>query len=264
MKIFQIGFNKCGTGSLHKFFIKNELKSIHYDSGRLAKTIFENFENDRDLLFGCDGYDAYSDMELLTNEKFISVAESLFKELYNQYPDSVFILNTRDVDSWVNSRLKHNKGTYLSRYRSLLDVTSDQIIKYWKEEYYKHISNVQAFFENKTSANFIHLRIDEDCPSRLGDYLSRLGYKITVPELPHFHQTKFSDKQANYVNVNYILDAACVIEEQDLRLRLYKKAYELDEDNFYCRNKISLLSKYNRFYFFWIKVKNRLVREKDS
>lgn len=37
MKIFQIGFNKCGAVSLHKFFLDNGLKSIHWDNGNLAK-----------------------------------------------------------------------------------------------------------------------------------------------------------------------------------------------------------------------------------
>ena len=42
IKIFQIGFNKCATVSLHKFFESNGLKSIHWDKGRLAKTIYKN------------------------------------------------------------------------------------------------------------------------------------------------------------------------------------------------------------------------------
>ena len=36
-KIFQIGFNRCGTGSLYNFFKENGFISIHWDSGEIAK-----------------------------------------------------------------------------------------------------------------------------------------------------------------------------------------------------------------------------------
>lgn len=41
-KIFQIGFNKVGTVSLHEFFLKNGISSVHWDRGNLSKTIHSN------------------------------------------------------------------------------------------------------------------------------------------------------------------------------------------------------------------------------
>ena len=40
--IFQIGFNKCGTRSLYHFFKDNGIPSIHYDGGKIAKSMFQN------------------------------------------------------------------------------------------------------------------------------------------------------------------------------------------------------------------------------
>ena len=41
-KIFQIGFNKCGTKTLHHYFSRNGIRSVHWDEGRLAQRMFAN------------------------------------------------------------------------------------------------------------------------------------------------------------------------------------------------------------------------------
>ena len=38
-KIFQIGFNKCGTTSIHRMLVANGINSVHWDKGRLSKSI---------------------------------------------------------------------------------------------------------------------------------------------------------------------------------------------------------------------------------
>jgi carbonic anhydrase len=62
-KIFQIGFNKCGTVSLYHFFEDNGLKPIHWDMGMLATTIKYNHNNNLPLLKGYEKYDVFTDME---------------------------------------------------------------------------------------------------------------------------------------------------------------------------------------------------------
>ena len=62
--IFQIGFNKCGSRTLFHFFKDNKIKSAHYDSGRLATSIFRHLNRGKPLLH--TRYDStvfFSDME---------------------------------------------------------------------------------------------------------------------------------------------------------------------------------------------------------
>ena len=78
-KIFVIGFNKTATSTFHELFLKNCLKSQH------------------DTFWQTNDYDCFSDNGNLNN----------FKQLDNDYPNSIFILNTRSLDKWLISRFQH-------------------------------------------------------------------------------------------------------------------------------------------------------------
>lgn len=84
-KVFAVGFNKSGTMSLHVLFESLGLPSYHGEQWR-----------------GCDdikllhSYDCFSD----------GIPKDLAK-LDRMFPDSKFILQVRELDSWVYSRLAH-------------------------------------------------------------------------------------------------------------------------------------------------------------
>ena len=121
-KIFIIGFNKCGTRTLHHFFKKNGLDSRHYicknknKNKNIASQIYKNKYENKLLLDGIDHYDVYSDMENIHSVTLL-YAQYLFKELDTQYPNSKFILNTRNVEKWLTSRQNHpgGKGKYIKK-----------------------------------------------------------------------------------------------------------------------------------------------------
>jgi hypothetical protein len=64
-KIFQIGFNKCGTKTLHHYFSRNGVRSVHWDYGRLAQRLFANLASGSKLLAGYEQFDVFTDMEYL-------------------------------------------------------------------------------------------------------------------------------------------------------------------------------------------------------
>jgi hypothetical protein len=101
-RIFCVGLNKTATTSLHEAFKILGFKSCHnVHNGKRARLLIEKaLKNNRDLLHYFDEYDVYSDMGLF----------SYFKELDKSYPDSKFILNTRDANDWVESRIRHDEG----------------------------------------------------------------------------------------------------------------------------------------------------------
>ena len=127
-KIFQIGFNKCGTVSLwvlFKYYCKPSIPCIHWDDGKLALKIENNLHQDKPLLSGYDYYTFYSDMESVFYENSyptIIEAYKYYQILDKQYPHSKFILNTRNVDNWILSRI--NFKSYFSTYGSHTSMAS--------------------------------------------------------------------------------------------------------------------------------------------
>ena len=145
IKIFQIGFNKCGTVSLHKFFESNKLKSIHWDKGRLAKTIQNNYISGFPLLRGYENIDCFTDMESQEDNIFIYL--TLFKELDKQYPNSKFILNLRQRDKWIESRINHRD--YLLVYQRITGLDREGVINLWINDWESHIKSVNEYFKGR-------------------------------------------------------------------------------------------------------------------
>ena len=172
-KIFQIGFNRCGTTSIHRFLQANGFRSVHHDSGRLALIMDANLRHGRHILSGYEGYDAYSDMEILLPDLHIE-AYRYYEQILQQVPGARFILNTRDVDRWVASRLRlemdrdsridramkeldwpsdvprlrggrwHRRASYKESYRTAHGLDSiEEVVLCWKAEWQAHVDRVQ-------------------------------------------------------------------------------------------------------------------------
>jgi hypothetical protein len=151
IKIIQIGFNKCGTQSLNEYYELNGFKCVHWDSGKLAKTIKSNHRLGKRILEGYENYDFISDMEIVNDHDDLILAfKDYFKNMECQYPDAKFILNTRNVFDWISSRAQHGgsgDNNYLKRYMRKLNLSSDQVLKLWMREWYEHHFNVISYFQ---------------------------------------------------------------------------------------------------------------------
>jgi hypothetical protein len=60
-------------------------------------------------------------------------AKDYYKQLDNDYPNSKFILNTRNVDKWIQSRIKHNKGKLLNEHMKIHNCDRKQLESIWKK-----------------------------------------------------------------------------------------------------------------------------------
>jgi hypothetical protein len=171
-KIFQIGFNKCGTKTLHHYFSRNGIKSVHWDEGRLAQRMFANLANDKNLLAGYEQFDVFTDMEFLNKSGIYLEAYKLFPHLASQYPNALFILNTRDREAWIRSRLEHGKNlSYAHRSMLHYNVTSIRdLTDRWRIEWERHHSQVMLFFA-RTAFRFLVCRIETDLPHILNEVL---------------------------------------------------------------------------------------------
>lgn len=148
IKIFCIGLNKTGTTSIHKALQMLGFDSVHHkESGgkSIKDIIYNNYKSNQDILKGIENYDAFSDWSHPSTN-------FLFKEFDKQYPNSKFILNTRDVDAWMNSREKHLKRTpNLKKLQK--ENPNNKWLKMdrtvWQDEFENHHKAVREYFADR-------------------------------------------------------------------------------------------------------------------
>lgn len=149
-KTFCIGLNKTGTSSLHRAFKILGLRSVHYctmDGKNVKDIIQDNYLSRRSLLYGIENYDAYSDWDKIPHTL------EIIKEFDRQYPGSKFILNSRDLESWLDSREKHvlrnqeKKKKYPNKNIKWLRVDRET----WTKEYQHHYREVLTYFKGRES-----------------------------------------------------------------------------------------------------------------
>jgi hypothetical protein len=162
--IFVIGFNKTGTTSIHKLFENNGIPSIHWDQGKLAKMSLINILNG-DLVFSGydDKFNVFSDMFFRT-EKFIFEGNSLFRQMDNDYPGSFFIYNKRNINDWINSRIKHKSlvsGMTIIDLEKKISKSREvgDIIDYWTKSRSRFEEDIKYYFRN--SKFFMEIDIED-------------------------------------------------------------------------------------------------------
>jgi hypothetical protein len=145
-RVFQIGFNKCGTRSISAFFKNHGLRTADWERGDLATSIKCDLAAGERPLKDWDHIDVFSDMEKVTDTAIIEGYRH-FRELHRAYPDALFILNTRNVEHWVRSRMAHGSGNYTRRYRINLRLGSDsEVMDRWRKDWFEHHSAVLDYF----------------------------------------------------------------------------------------------------------------------
>jgi hypothetical protein len=179
-KVFQIGFNKCGTTSFYVLFESSGYRSIHWDRGKLAKTILSNAEAHCPLLSGYEECLCFFDMELLTNTAFLAVYSTFYQQLDREYPGSRFILNTRNIDDWIASRLRHKNFT--DRFQRLYQQTKQQVAETWKSEWFHHHQAVKSYFAERPESLLVY-DIDRDKLEKLRLFLP--DFHLVGDRFPH-------------------------------------------------------------------------------
>ncbi|MGL6260693.1 sulfotransferase [Vibrio sp. WXL210] len=208
-KIFQIGFNKCGTLSLHHYFINNKLNSVHWDNGQLSKAIYRNKLEGRALLDGYESFDCFTDMEHMEEQgqRFFAAVDH-FESMAIEYPNSVFILNVRDVNKWLNSRRKHSN--YMAKSMVFYGLKESELRQKWALEFDSHVRRVKDYF--KDSNRLLIFDLDSDDSDKISVFLKAHGFEIIDSELPHSHNTKQMLHKRNNENINNLRDLAISFE----------------------------------------------------
>jgi hypothetical protein len=173
--IFIIGFNKTATTTLHFFFDKNGIPSVHWDNNRLARTMLSNCLNDRPILKGYDkSFRVFSDM-IAQTLRIRFEANSLFRILDTDYPGSYFLYNNRNTEEWLASRWKKPCGKYqctnVELEMRILNTTDPQdVVDTWHKEKISFESDVRRYFSGND--RFLEFDIkDPEAPALIADLL---------------------------------------------------------------------------------------------
>lgn len=175
-KIFCIGLNKTGTISLHHALETLGFRSLHWGGPSTGATIRATQQEGGKLVDAFPEHDAFSDLAILSKQ---------FPLLDEQYPGSRFILTTRPMEAWVESRRAHvlrnqervETGEYTGDF---LEVEPDR----WREEFIEHHRRVEEYFAGRD--DLLVFRItegdgwDELCPF--------LGVEIPSEPFPWRHR----------------------------------------------------------------------------
>ena len=162
MKVFCIGLNKTGTISLHHALTALGLTSLHWGGQASRRAVERAIREGKPLLEYLGDYDAYSDIQRL------SVS---FDVLDRQYPGSKFILTTRDVGGWIDSRRRHVERNRERKARgeyegTFLEIEPDR----WRQQFLDHHARVEEYFRDRD--DLLVMRITQ------GD-----GYELLCPFL---------------------------------------------------------------------------------
>lgn len=200
-KVFCIGLHKTGTTSLYYLALEYGFRATHTTDWIFNEAKLKKFE------FFCDG-----------GSHFDGINEFDLNYLYSTYPKSLFILQTRDAKSWLNSKLKHagwNENTQIQpndinkithenwKYKSFLNIQK------FIEHKYNYEQNVISFFEENNPDRL--LRLDITNSKNKGKELKRLENflglrKINTIKIPHKNKgntkNKLPDSVLNYIHNN--------------------------------------------------------------
>jgi hypothetical protein len=182
VKIFCIGLNKTGTISLHEALEGLGLSSLHW-GGQPSRTAVERaIAEDVPMLTYLPEADAYSDIQRL------SVS---FDVLDEQYPGSKFVMTTRDLDGWIDSRRRHVERNIKNEATGEYDGTFLSIdVDAWTALYERHHADVRAYFAGRPDDLLVFNIIGGEGYERLCPFL---GLDLPAEPFPWRHRDASAD-----------------------------------------------------------------------
>ncbi len=192
MKVFQIGFNRCGTTSIWRRLEALGFSAIHLntnDGQNIALTMQANLADEKPILTGLEAYDAFTDIEAQREDRFVE-GYKFYPQILEQVPDAWFILNVRDRERWIGSRLDHIDGSYAQVLLKLSGLPSlESLADRWRHDWEHHIAAVQATIPTD---RLLVLNIETDDLAEIDRFLDRRLVKPLSPVPHNFTRSRIS------------------------------------------------------------------------
>ncbi len=184
-KVVQVGFNKCATRSLTDLFAgsghaaaHHKFKSLFRPSRNIALLMRANIKAGRKVFAGFDQHVFYADLMSQTMGETYEAFKD-FRRILADYPGTILLLNHRDRENWIRSRLKHGHGTFLQMYMAANGLkTEADCITFWRRDWDSHLADLRAYMADKP-AQLVEFNTDtetvDDLIARLPQYHLKAG-----------------------------------------------------------------------------------------
>jgi hypothetical protein len=180
-RVVQIGFHKCGTRSLEQLFrgaghpvVKYKLRRPLRRSRNAGLIMRQNLEAGRKIFAGMEDHVFYGDLIYQTESDGFEPIR-YFREIMRDYPDTILLLNVRNREDWIKSRLKHSHGEFAQRVMRQRKIDSKEVLAdLWRQEWDTHLAEVRSFMADRP-AQLVEFDIDRDPVDALVERLSAYG-----------------------------------------------------------------------------------------
>jgi len=183
--IILLGFPKSGTTSFHELFKTLGYNSYHWKKKYIpiGLLIKNNKLNNLPLLNDFNKDDCITQMDIcISNELSYWPQITDYEQIYNENPDSIFILNKRDPSKILASFKKWNNPIFLTRlYMYSSELIQDKTDEGFINFVINHYNNIENFFKSKPQNKFIIYDIENDNINKLSKYIDIKDIK----EFPH-------------------------------------------------------------------------------
>ncbi len=183
-RVVQVGFNKCATRSLTHLFQGSGHQSVHHKfkralgkSRNIALMMRDNRDAGRKFLHGFDQYTFYADLMSQTRHETYEAFKE-FRRILDDYPDTILLLNTRDRENWIRSRLRHGHGTFAEMVMETNGFSSlGECADFWRRDWAAHLADLRGFMAT-APAQLVEFNSDTETAA---DLVSRLAaYDLDV------------------------------------------------------------------------------------
>ena len=240
-KIFLMGFPKCGTLSIHHMLNSIGCKSFHFSwresqtTKREIRNIITGYNDDNNITYNflqlsnnkfiahCgymmelafsqnlsllhyfpERYNVFTQMEVCKDEICIWPQMIYYKLLFEQYPNSLFILPFRNISNHINSI---NHWGHLREKLINHDIPGlpkgvgekDEDLKEWIMDHY---CKIDSFFQQNAPTQFLKINI-ENMEQELPKIKSFLNcQRLSIKQ---HHKTNFTEKKLKNITWAYKL-----------------------------------------------------------
>jgi hypothetical protein len=177
-RVVQIGFHKCGTRSFQRLFegaghkvVQHKLRTPLRPSRNAALRMRENLRAGRKIFAGMEHYTFYAGLIYQTEADCFEPIRH-FREIMRDYPDTILLLNLRNREDWIRSRLKHGHGEFAKRVMRQRGIeNTEELADTWRQDWDTHIAEVRTFMAGRP-AQLVEFNLDTD---RVEDLVQRFS-----------------------------------------------------------------------------------------
>ena len=95
---------------------------------------------------------------------------AFFRQLHQAHPDAYFVLNTRPVEHWIGSRLRHRGGSLRARHAAIRGIPDTALAEVWRAEHDAFVAQATAYFAG--NPRFRIFDIESDRVEELAEFLA--------------------------------------------------------------------------------------------